>query len=118
MKKFLSLCEKVEKYLTEQDNQLPQDANIEPGQPIEQQVVLDPNTQSEVKDVENEKIQELIGSIVDFYQKGRALSADALEHIAKLPATINAKNSQDTVEQLIQIFGSSNFPKDSSGTME
>lgn len=117
MNKFLNLCEKVEKYLTEQD-QLPQDANIQPGQPIEQQAVLDPNTQSEVKDVSNEKVQELIGSIVDFYQKGRALPADALEHIAKLPSTINAENSQDTVDQLIQIFGSSNFPKDSSATIE
>jgi hypothetical protein len=122
MNKFLHLCEKVESYLKEQDmaqpDQLPADSTTAPGQPVEQQPVLDPNTQSEVRDVSNEKVQELIGSIVDFYQKGRALSADSLEHITKLPSTINAENSESTVDELIQIFSSSNFPKDSSSTLE
>ena len=122
MNKFLNLCEKVERYLKEQEMGeemgLAPNAPTQPGQPVAQNSMLDPNTQSEVKDVSNDKIHELISTIVDFYQKGKALTSDSVEQIAKLPSTINATNSEETVDNIIYIFTSSNFPSDSSGTNE
>ena len=122
MNKFLNLCEKVEKYLKEQEMGeemgLSPNAPTQPTQPVAQNSVLDPNTKSEVKDVSNDKVHELISTIVVFYQKGKALTSDSVEQIAKLPSTINATNSEETVDNIIHIFTSSNFPSDSFGTNE
>ena len=122
MNKFLNLCEKVERYLKEQETGeemgLAPNAPVQSGQPVAQNSVLDPNTQSEVKDVSNDKVHELISTIVDFYQKGKALTSDSVKQIAKLPSTINATNSEKTVDDMIYIFSGSDFPSDSSETFE
>jgi hypothetical protein len=118
MSKFLNLCEHIEKHLKEQ-GELPEFEDAAPGEPVQQpQAVLDPETDSEVKDVSNERIEQLIESIVEFYQKGKALSADAVEKINLLPSKINSENSEQTVEQLISIFQSSTFPEDTSETTQ
>jgi hypothetical protein len=123
MSKFLKLCERVERFLKE-ENGLPEfDTTPEtatepaPGQPVDPTTAtLDPETQSKVKDVDNEKIEKLIEIIVDFYQKGSALSADSVNEINKLPSKINSENSEDTVDKLIYIFNQSNLPVDTSET--
>lgn len=118
MSKFLNLCEQVEKHLKEQ-GELPEFEDAAPGEPVQQpEAVLDPETDSEVKDVGNEKIEEMIETIVNFYQKGKALSSDAVEKINLLPSKINAENSQETVETLISIFQSSSFPENTSETSQ
>ena len=118
MSKFLNLCEKVERFLKEQGEMPPVDPNAQPlpGQPVDpSQSTLDPETQSVVRDVNNEKIEEMIEIIVNFYQKGRALSADAINDINRLPAKINSENSEHTVNELINIFNKSDLPEDTTG---
>jgi hypothetical protein len=125
MSKFIALCEKVETFLKEQ-GEVPQpapnadpNAAVPPGQSIEQpQATLDPNTQSEINDVSNDKIEELIETIVNFYQKGKALSSESVKEISLLPSKITSENSQETVESLLNIFNKSDMPIDSSDTSE
>jgi hypothetical protein len=125
MSKFIALCEKVETFLKEQ-GEMPQpalnadpNAAVPPGQPVQQpDATLDPNTQSQVNDVDNTKIEELIETIVNFYQKGKALSSESVKEISLLPSKITSENSQKTVESLLSIFGKSDLPVDSSDTSE
>lgn len=120
MNKFLDLCEQVEKFLKEQNEpQVDPNADIAPGQPVEQpDVVLDPNTQSEVKDVSNDKIQELIQSIVNFFKDGKTLTSDDVSRITtEVPSEINIQNSEDAVDKLLAIFQSATFPQDTSDTV-
>lgn len=120
MSKFLKLCEKVERVLRE-ENGIPQFEDTTepaPGQPVDPTTAtLDPETQSKVKDVDNTKIEKLIETIVDFYQKGSALSADSISEINKLPSKVNSENSEDTVDKLISIFDQSSLPVDTSETV-
>jgi hypothetical protein len=124
MSKFLKLCEKVERVLRE-ENGIPQfDSAPEPtpeptpGQPVEPtNATLDPETQSTVKDVGNEKVEKLIEMIVTFYQKGKALSSDSISAMNLLPAKITSENSEKTVDSLIEIFNKSDLPEDTSDTI-
>jgi hypothetical protein len=119
MSKFLELCKSVEKLLQE-EGEIPAadpNAGVAPGEPVQQtDATLDPNTQSEVKDVDNDKLEQLIETIVNFYQSKQALSADAVKRIEMLPAKITKENSEATVEALLDIFTSSDFPEDTSET--
>jgi hypothetical protein len=125
MSKFLKLCRKVEKLIKEQGEDpnaalaAPADptANIPAGEPVpDQGQVIDPETGSDVQEVSNEKIEELIQAIVNFYQKGQALATDRVNEIKNLPSKINAENSEETVDTLISIFNSSDFPEETDTT--
>lgn len=122
MSKFLKLCRKVEKLIREQGEDLnaaPVDptANIPAGEPVpDQGQTIDPETGSDVQEVSNEKIEELIQAIVNFYQKGQALATDRVNEIKNLPSKINAENSEETVDTLISIFNGSDFPEETDTT--
>jgi len=123
MSKFLKLCEQIEKKLvSEQDEQgqmPPEMASVSPGQPMQSgENVLDPETQTEVQEVSNEQIQKLIEVIVNFFQKGTPLSSDSKMAVDGLPAKINSENSAETVEKLIDILSSSNFPTNTFDTSQ
>ena len=123
MSKFLKLCEQIESKLINeqetQDQQMQQPTNVAPGQPVENEGnVLDPETQTEVQEVSNEKIQQLIEVIVNFFQKGTPLPSDSKMEVDRLPAKINSENSSETVETLINILTNSNFPTDSFDTSQ
>ena len=123
MSKFLNLCEKIKTQLVKEQDEMqgmpPQATEPAPGEPVEDQgAVLDPETQSEVQEVSNEKIQELIEVIVNFFQKGTPLSSDSKMEVDRLPAKINSENSNQTVETLINILSNSNFPSNSFDTSQ
>jgi hypothetical protein len=123
MSRFLKICEEVEKYIKEQTPDTQMDPNMQtnvaPGEPVaNEKPVLDPETQSEIQEVSNEQIQELIEVIINFYQKGTPLSSDSKMEIDRLPSKINSENSQKTVEMLINIFKNSNFPSNSFDTTQ
>jgi hypothetical protein len=120
MSKFLDLCEQVQKNLQEQNEpQMDPNAGVAPGEPVEQpNIALDPNTQSEVKDVSNEKIQQLIQTIVNFFKDNKTLTADDVSKLTtEVPSEINIQNSEETVDKLLSIFQSATFPEDTSGTI-
>jgi hypothetical protein len=127
MSKFLKLCAKVERFIVEQDDPnmanatqslggVPADptANVSPGEPVPPtDQKIDPKTGSDIQEVSNEKIEKLIQGIVNFYQKGQALPTDKVNEIKDLPSKVNAENSEKTVDSLIAIFDSSDFPEES-----
>jgi len=122
MSKFLKLCEKMERMILEQEGVPVTDPNVAadpnagvpPGEPVaDTGETLDPNTGSDVQEVSNDEIEQMIQSIVNFYQKGQALSADNVEKINSLPSKINAENITNTVKSLFDIFRDSNFPESS-----
>jgi hypothetical protein len=117
MSKFLDLCEQVKKTLQEQQGD--PNADVAPGQPVEQpEIALDPNTQSEVKDVSNEKMQQLIQMIVNFFKDGKTLTSDDVSRITtEVPSEINIQNSEDAVDKLLAIFQSATFPQDTSDSI-
>ena len=127
MSKFLKLCERVQRTLNEQG----EDPNAmaagapptgpAPGQPdptadTPGAPVIDPNTESEIKVVDNDQIKDLVAAMKDFYQSGNALSAEATEEINKLPSTAEDKDISTIVETLTRIFKDSKLPKDTSET--
>jgi hypothetical protein len=123
MSKFLELCEKVKLNLVNeqemQGTQMEETPEVAPGQPMpDQGEVLDPQTQTEVQEVSNEKIQELIEVIINFFQKGTPLSSDTKMEVDRLPAKINSENSAQTVDTLINILSNSNFPSNSFDTSQ
>lgn len=116
MSKFYELCKQVDAYLTEQDNQaMPTFDEAQPGEPVQQDVKIDPSTDTQVQEVSNEKIRELIQTMINFFKSGNVLKPDQVNEIsAKIPAEINAENSQMAVDQLISIFQSTDFPKETT----
>jgi hypothetical protein len=119
MSKFLELCEKVQKTLNEQG----EDPNAmggapatpAPGQPdptadTPGAPTIDPNVESEVKVVTNDQIKEFVAAMKDFYQSGNALSAEAMEEIAKLPSTAEDKDISTIIETLSRVFKESKLP--------
>jgi hypothetical protein len=118
MSKFLKLCEKVQKTLNEENGLPPSDPNpqVAPGQPVEQDLskMVDPKD-SKTQEVSNTTLEQMIQTIVTFYQSGQTLSADAVSEISKLPKAITKENSEDTVKKLMEIFNSADLPQ-STGT--
>lgn len=123
MSKFLKLCEQIENQLVSEQDMPPtqpqQPTEPAPGEPVQDQgEVLDPETQSEVQEVSNEKIQQLIEVIVNFFQKGTPLSSDSKMEVDRLPAKINSENSSQVVDTLMSILTNSNFPSNSFDTSQ
>jgi hypothetical protein len=116
MSKFYELCKQVDSYLTEQDgSNLPSFDEAQPGEAVQQDVTIDPTTDTEVRDVSNEKIRELIQTMVNFFKDGNSLKPEQVNEISsKIPAEINAENSQMAVDQLMSIFQTSDFPKETN----
>jgi hypothetical protein len=116
MSKFYELCKQVDVYLTEQDQQnIPSFEEAQPGEPVQQNVTIDPSTETEVRDVSNEKVRELIQTMVNFFKDGNILKPEQVNEIStKIPAEINAENSDMAVEMLMSIFQSSDFPKETN----
>lgn len=123
MSKFLNLCSKVERLIKEegevsamahqQQASADPNANVAAGEPVVSTgQTLDPKQGSDIQEVSNDEIEKMIQSIVDFYKAGQALSNTQVEKIKQLPSKIEASNSKDTVEQIIQIFGDANLPKE------
>ena len=74
MSKFYELCKQVDSYLTEQDgSNLPSFDEAQPGEAVQQDVTIDPTTDTEVRDVSNEKIRELIQTMVNFFKDGKII---------------------------------------------
>jgi len=126
MSKFLEICEKVQKHLLEQGeninaNAAPADgaSNVAPGQPIPDTAgapQIDPNSASEIKVVTNDQIKTFVAAMKDFYQSGNAMSGDAVDQINKLPSTATDEDISKIVEVLTRIFQETNLPKDTSQT--
>lgn len=116
MNKFYELCKKVDVYLTEQDDQtIPSFEEAQPGETVQQNVTIDPSTDTEVQEVSNDKIRELIQTMINFFKGGNVLKSDQVNEIStKIPAEINAENSQMAVDHLISIFQSTDFPKETT----
>lgn len=126
MSKFKNLCEKVEKYIREENEDIanasaaPQPAPGEP-QPGSSQQVINPEQadQSNVQEVSNDKLEKLIQTLVTYFQNGKILSADDVKKIQKeIPSTINSENSDKAVDTFMSIFQSSDFPEDTSSNIK
>jgi uncharacterized protein YpuA (DUF1002 family) len=125
MSKFKNLCEKVERYIREENEDIanaaaPQPAPGEP-QPGSAQQVINPEQedQSNVQEVSNDKLEKLIQTLVTYFQNGKTLSADDVKKIQKeIPSTINSENSDKAVDTFMSIFQSSDFPEDTSSNIK